>query len=189
MNLNTIYQRVSNWNAKRYDRETNLTLLGSLIREELNEHYESDSEVHQLDGLCDVVYVALGGLWKANISEEELNYNLSFAHTGSVDLMRANVLKPKFYIAALIDAVEHDSEFPLAFGLLAIVNMCMIEMQNMGLTLEQCYKALEIVCDSNDTKSIPKDKVDPSVKANINKGELFVAPEPRLQKLLESRYG
>lgn len=189
MNLNEIYKRVSVWNGRRYDRVHDLSLTCRLLREEKDERFDSDEEVHQLDALCDTIYVALGGIWKADISDTQMNYDLSLAHTMSTDLLRANVIKPGFFVSAFIDAIEHDTEFPVSLGLQCIVNMCLLEMQYMGLNLDQCYRALLVVCDSNDTKSIPKDKVDPSVKANQDKGQLFIAPEPRLQKILDERHG
>jgi len=187
-NLNTIYNRVSTWNSKRYDRVHDLSLTARLLREELNEFYQSVEDVHKLDALCDVVYVALGGIWKSDICETQMNYDLSLAHTMVMDLMRANVLNPVHFIGAFINAMEHDIDLPATLALQCIVNLAFVEMQQMGLNLEQCYKALEVVCDSNDTKSIPSEKVDPSVKANTNKGALFVAPEPRLQQILDGRY-
>jgi hypothetical protein len=57
-------------------------------------------------------------------------------------------------------------------------------MLYMGLTQLQCEYAMNIVCDSNDTK--PAKKTASDVKANVDKGNRFVAPEPRLQKLLDS---
>lgn len=189
MNLNIIYERVCLWNGRRYDCVHDLVLTCRLLREELNERYDSDEEVHQLDALCDTAYVALGGIWKADIGSEQMNYDLSLAHTMVMDLIRANVIKPHFYINAFIDAIEHDPDFPVSLGLQIIVNLSMVAMQEMGLSLEQCYEAMLVVCDSNDSKSIPKDKVDPSVKANQDKGQLFIAPEPRLQLILDKRHG
>ena len=58
-------------------------------------------------------------------------------------------------------------------------------MWKLGLSPDQIAEALHIVCDSNDSKSLPAHKVDPAVKANKSKGDSFVPPEPALKALLE----
>jgi hypothetical protein len=47
---------------------------------------------------------------------------------------------------------------------------------------ENVIEALNIVCDANDSKTAKM--TPPGIKANINKGDKFVAPEARLQNLL-----
>lgn len=188
--LPVILERVSAWNERRYPRELDLTLLCKLLREELNEWYTSEHDVHHLDAICDEIYVALGGVWKSGVEPEQMNTDLAFGHALSVDLMRANALGPMYLVSAVIDAIEHDANFPTEVGLFTIINLALIEAQTtLELSLEQAYEACLIVCDSNDSKSVPKEKVDPSVKANIDKGSYFIAPEPRLNALLEKRYG
>ena len=54
-------------------------------------------------------------------------------------------------------------------------------MYKMGLDAEAIEKAIEIVCDANDTKPIKKNKA--GVKAS--KGKEFVPPEPKLLLLLK----
>lgn len=189
--LPDIYLRVSTWNAKRYDQVHDLNLTCNLLTEEyVDEYLESTEEVHRLDALCDVIYVALGAIWKENITNEQMNYDLLLASEMVRDLMEANTLAPHFYIASLIQALKHEVDMPKSTALMCIVNLALTQMQlELELDLAKCYEALNIVCDSNDSKSIPSDKVDPSVKANTDKGNFFVAPEPRLNKLLESRNG
>ncbi len=189
LGLPGVYKRVGIWNDRRYPRILNITLLCKLLREELKEWYDSEQEVHQLDAICDIIYVALGGLWKSN-TDEQMQHDMQFGHSLCFDLMRANALGPMYLISGVIDAIEHDADFPATVGAFAIIHLALIEAQTtLNLSLEQVYEACFIVCDSNDTKSVPKDTVDPSVKANIDKGHFFVAPEPRLNALLEKRHG
>jgi len=58
-------------------------------------------------------------------------------------------------------------------------------MWKMGLSPEQIREALQTVCDSNDSKDAKMN--DPAVKANMDKGENYVAPEPKLQEILNAR--
>lgn len=190
LGLPAIFERVSNWNDKRYPRTHDTALTGRLLDEEyVTEYLESVEEVHRLDALCDIVYAALGGIWKEHICDEQMNMDLSLAHTMVNDLVRANVVMPHFYIPSLRYAMEHETNLPNSTALMCIVNLAFVQMQiEFEFDLATCYEAMLIVCDSNDSKSIPSDKVDPSVKANQDKGAFFVAPEPRLQQLLENRY-
>jgi len=58
-------------------------------------------------------------------------------------------------------------------------------MWKLGLNEEQIIAAIHVVCDSNDSKSVAKTIA--SVKANVDKGPNFTAPEPRLQEILDER--
>lgn len=186
--MNNIFNRVSKWNSQRYDRTFNLDLTCRLLKEEYTEYLESDQEVHQLDGLCDTIYVALGGLWKLDLRDEVMNADAQEATEMVKALIGANVVMPAFFIPTFIDAVYTDADFPESLAMHCIINLALIQMQAMGLTLEQCYEALNVVCDSNDSKSIPQDKVDPTVKANQDKGAYFTPPEPRLETILNARH-
>ena len=113
--------RVVKWNNERYKQEPNGELTADLLFDEIVEYKDAiyGAEVDQLDALVDIIYVAIGGMWK------------------------------------------------------------------MGLTPSQINLAIQIVCNSNDTKSV--EKTDSNVKANIDKGIEFVAPEPKLQIILDNR--
>lgn len=190
MSLNKIYERVCTWNERRYPRIHDVTLTAALLNEEYaTEYLESTEEVHRLDALCDTVFVALGGIWKEDVDAEQMNMDLSLAHTMVNDLLRANVAPPHYYIAAFTHVLVNEVDMPKSLALQCIVNLALVQMQiEFEFTLEKCYEALLIVCDSNDSKSVPATKVDPSVKANTDKGAYFVAPEPRLTALLMERY-
>lgn len=181
--LNDIYARVCDWNAARYDRVYDLQLTASLLNEELQEYLDADEDVHRLDGLCDMIYVALGALWKQDLSDEVMNEDMTTAYNMALAILQTNVIMPVYYIGSFIQVMEHDVEFPESLALHVIINLAFVQMQAMGLELEECYEAMNIVCDSNDSKTIQK--TAPNVKANIDKGVYFVPPEPRLTALLE----
>lgn len=186
MSLNDIFMRVSTWNERRYDRDYNMPLTVNLLDEELGEWFESIEEVHKLDALCDVVYVALGAMWKLNLDKDTLINAQLIAGDMTRDLVNANAIMPIYLVKPFILALEHETDLPEEVSLAVMVNLCFVQMQSMGLSLEQCYKALSVVCDSNDSKSIKKTASD--VKANTDKGSFFVAPEPRLQGVLNERH-
>lgn len=187
MNLSQIFKRVAHWNSMRYDQEYNHDLAVNLLFEELIEFYDSaESEVGQLDALCDIIYVAMGVVWKCD--PPDFNIEVDAGINVSSALLTIGVFAPIFHVSSVFAAYQHDSETPICPAMWAIVSLCIAQMRAMGLNEEQCIAALSIVCDSNDTKKI--EKVSADIKANKDKGEYFVSPEPRLAKLLEARsYG
>lgn len=178
-------KRVAVWNSKRYEQEFDKQLFIELIREEHKEWRDADSEVKKLDALCDTVYVAFGGSWKANLGLGELDQAMVHASNVLLNLIDCTELYPAYFISTYMDVFEDSEEYPLATTIALVVSSCMAEMSAMGLSRAQALKCLNIVADSNDSKTI--DKVAANVKANKNKGPYFVAPEPRLQAVLNER--
>lgn len=184
--MHRVFPRVATWNQKRYPQEYNHPLTISLLREEYKEWLEAKLGVDRLDALCDIVYVALGALWKDNVSEEH-NAECEERASEVVGLLLANTDEPHFayFIGMHLDVLEYEENYPRALGLHLIIKAAMMEALSMGLSYEQFIEALLVVCDSNDSKSIKK--TDPAVKANAgDKGPYFVAPEPRLQAILDA---
>lgn len=103
--------------------------------------------------------------WNSNRYEQEYNHHL----TCNLLLEEVNELtvarNPVDKIDALVDIIY------VATGAL----------WKLGLNEEQIYRAIEIVCDSNDSKKV--EKVDSSIKANIDKGDSYVSPTERLTLL------
>ncbi len=178
-------KRVAVWNSKRYEQEFHKPLFISLLREEHKEWREATTEVLKLDALCDTIYVAFGGSWKAKVDLAELDQAMVHASTVLVQLIDCMELYPAYFNSTFIDVFEDSEEYPLSQTIANIVTACMTEMRGMGLNREQCMRCLNIVADSNDSKSIQKVSAD--VKANKDKGAYFVAPEPRLQAVLNER--
>lgn len=181
-----VYDRVCAWNAKRYEQVLNLQLAESLLSEEFDEWYEAETDVNRLDALCDLVYVAMGVIWKAKPTDEESARAAELVFDLVENLLNAEEhLSPLMYCTPYIVLMGENKCSALTTAHMVICLSC-VEMTSMGLTHEQIEEALLVVCDSNDSKSIKK--TDPSVKANAgDKGPYFVAPEPRLQEILNAR--
>ena len=63
------------WNAKRYEQKIDFNLLATLLDEELDEFgvaYVDNVEVDQLDALIDIIYIAIGGMWKMGLNAEQI---------------------------------------------------------------------------------------------------------------------
>ena len=162
MTLQRIFNRVADWNEARYPREYNHELTLELLDEELQELNDAETPVDKLDALCDIVYVSYGALWKLGVNNLTLGRHKTLA----------------FYINGLKTGVYEQE-------ITAIANAA-IEMMgaNFSLRDSRILKALSIVCDSNDSKIIEKTS-DTSIKVCKNKGPGFIAPEPRLKRLLK----
>ena len=185
--MRRVIQRVANWNKARYERVYDNTLTVSLLREEQREWLEAKTPTDKLDALCDLIYVAIGAMWKLDIDSQTANE----AHAQSVQVvsnqLECNELYPAMYNNTYIDVLEFDNEYPVVVSLQLIITSSLAEMTGLGLDHDQCIEALLIVCDANDSKTITKTSSD--VKANVDKGPFFVAPEARLTKLLEAARG
>lgn len=175
----TVYNRVADWNSKRYDQEFNLQLTVSLLTEELEEFLEAQEPVDELDALCDLTYLAMGGLWKL---DKPLNPEVAVRAIKAVEslLDQGIILHPITLLAAVVSETEYDPEAAM-YKVIAVATLLML---HFGFDQEQCEEAMLIVCDSNDSKTIKK--TASNVKANVDKGSYFVPPEPRLQALLDS---
>tara|TARA_R110002153_G_C13211713_1_gene487918 strand:- start:353 stop:865 length:513 start_codon:yes stop_codon:yes gene_type:complete len=160
--LEIIFKRVSGWNAMRYLRKYNQQLTSKLLNEEHQEYFDATTQVDKLDALCDVCYVAMGGLWKLGINNVFLN-NDTYLFGNILCGIKNNEIMLKVIIATAIELAETD----------------------LSITQETFVKAMTIVCDANDTKTVPQSLVESNVKANVNKGKSFVPPEARLAKLLK----
>lgn len=188
LNLMDIYKRVGSWNEKRYERTYDHNLALNLLDEEYEEWLEANSPVKKLDALCDEVYVALGNLWKLDIPEEEVADEevLTLASLIVDNFIRGTGLRPIYIIPSFIDGMRTDPEVPVLLGMHVIITACLTEMKLLGLESEDGLKALEAVCDSNDSKSVKK--TDSTAKANDgDKGPYYVGPEARLQAILSAK--
>lgn len=64
--------RIVNWNKARYNQEHISDLTFKLISEELDEFVNSTEEVDELDALIDIVYIAIGAMWKMGLSTGQI---------------------------------------------------------------------------------------------------------------------
>lgn len=173
-----VYERVVNWNATRYERKYNKVLMVELLAEELEEWLEADNATAKLDALCDIVYVAMGAMWKEGSHPKNSDTGEAFSFACS--LADCADVEPANYVAAMLSA--HLNGAPAMLVTNRIIALAILQMYSMGLSFEDTIEAMLIVCDANDSKTIQKTASD--TKANKDKGEFFRSPEPRLKELL-----
>ncbi len=174
-----VFKRVAGWNAARYDQEYNHELTIKLLKEELSEYIEADTLVDELDAFCDLTYLAMGGLWKMGIELDALKAVRALKAVEAT-FRDGVILHPMSLLSIILLEAHLDAEAAM-YNTIGVAQLMML---SMGFSQYQCEAAMHIVCDSNDTK--PAKKTASDVKANVDKGSSFVAPEPRLQKLLDS---
>ena len=69
--LMSITDRVILWNSQRYDQVYDYGLASRLLLEETQELFDAHSVVDKLDAIGDIVFVAIGVLWKLGLSDEQ----------------------------------------------------------------------------------------------------------------------
>ncbi len=107
--------------------------------------------------------------WNSDRYEQEYNHDLT-----------CNLLSEEIF--------EHQIAITDVDRLDALVDTIYVSigaMWKMGLTSDQIRRSIEVVCMSNNSKQIQK--TPSNVKANLNKGSGFIAPEPYLQEILNER--
>ena len=179
--MDKVFKRVCDWNAARYAREYNNDLSMDLLREEYTEWLDANTETDELDALCDLVYVAMGMLWKQDLdllTPEFKAVNEDMAPV--IDVMT----NPVYLLSIALDKEPYLTleETDLAYE---VIGCSVAQMLVMGLNQEQILKAMHIVCDSNDSKSVSKTPAN--IKANTTKGEFYKPPTLKLQELLKCR--
>lgn len=186
MNWLQIYERVSAWNAARYERKFDLPLTVALLREEFNETRDAVTDVDKLDGRLDQIYVALGGIWKLNISDDLTAEACGFTAVSIEKAILSGFSTFDAGVSLTIDALVNpdmpNSDLQRAVFLFSVVWYNVAALEWAGFDAETTLQAMSIVCDSNDSKTV--ERVASDVKANTNKGDNFIAPEPELQKIV-----
>lgn len=176
--MQEIYNRVAIWNSLRYKQEFNLDLAIALLKEEAEE-FETEFEIERIDALCDLCYVALGCLWKLNVSlcEQTLKSFISFYQLepfsiASVTNNTAGALRS--FRGPLVQAVNIHSLLAACY-----VGLCMsLDSEKFALM------ALLAVCDSNDSKEVQA--VSSHIKANgTYKGENYFSPTAKLMQIIQ----
>jgi len=64
--------RIINWNKARYPQKFVKNLQMQLLVEEVEEFIYANKEIDELDALIDIVYVAIGAMWKLGLSAGEI---------------------------------------------------------------------------------------------------------------------
>ena len=186
VNLGTILKRVAKWNALRYPRKYNHELSVSLLQEELTEYFEAKTSVDQLDALCDLVFVAMGILWKIDVSMKILDSDSARSNSQALALLIGHDFEPIHLVATVLTRHKYaNGEYSVSLAAQTVITFCMTQMALIGLNTEESLDALLVVCECNDSKSV--EKVKPHIKANgKDKGKNFVSPEYALSVILTS---
>lgn len=179
-------ERVARWNEARYERVYDPQLAINLLREEVDEFREAGSLVDAVDACCDVIYVALGILWKVGV--DDTNYEMVRRNVNVAQLQDCHPLYHAYAELAIyedhrgqagfeLSTDEYDKSFPII-----MIGLALSQMHSLGLTDEQMQACFFAVCDSNDTK-IAK-RTEANVKANIDKGGAYIPPTAALEEIL-----
>jgi len=193
-----IVEKCIAWNAARYDQILDLDLAVSLLTEETNELFEAGSDnVEVLDAIGDIVFVAMGILWKAGMPDYVIEQLLGIdradedigteaaTHFQRMDAKLLYTMYPVALATVSEFSEEWDTFAAMNAALIAIYGIVLPRLMNMGME-EAFYDIVDAICNSNNTKVI-KGKTDPSIKANIDKGTSFIPPTMALQRIL-ARY-
>lgn len=171
-------ERVIKWNMERYDKIYNEELSERLLFEEALEGIEATSEIDMVDSAGDMLFVAVGVLWKKGLLDKiETIHVLNWAiREQSLQLVRSLLQREMFrnYVPGIETAV-------IMMGLAFKINRKLLH--TFGHNSED---VLNIICQSNETKSIPSQKVDPKIKANQDKGSKFVSPKKDIENLFNT---
>lgn len=183
-NTEYLIKRVISWNMERYSRQYDHALSEKLLLEELHELYTAEDWVDILDGVGDITFVAIGVMWKLGIETSDITYLFERMQPGKtlVEYNQASDL----YIGYIAEKYKLTAAKVLLLKLLtqAMFITSYTILNRIGM-IDYFTRILQAICDSNDTKSVPKEKVASNVKANKDKGDNFIPPTQALIKLLE----
>lgn len=178
-----IISRVIQWNEQRYERVYSYQLAESLLLEELSELYEANDSADILDAVGDFIFVFIGVLWKLHIDISDI-VNLFCEVSNCKTLIEYSSTSDSF-VDFIRDKyiLSDNSFFQVKRAAHSLFVHCISELRKINMQ-DRLSDILKVICDSNDTKEIPIDKLHPNVKANTNKGNKFVSPTSELNKLL-----
>ncbi len=178
---------VIRWNQQRYRQEYDYNLANKLLREEISEFATASGLVGRADAIGDIAFVLIGILWKLEFQPEAI-----------ADILAE--CDPENRTSCFDSADVSNKINSIMVGLYQNTNCGLLNviLINAGLealfctgwdylnTLgenENMIAILNIICESNATKSVPDELVSKDVKCNIEKGEAYVSPESALQEL------
>lgn len=178
-----ITTRAIEWNKARYEQKFDFTLARDLLLEETDELFRAKTTVDVLDASGDIIFVAIGVLWKLGFSDSQIYEMLYSRNLSELHMDQAHVwMCTCIAIGSQIHEFEQDGAWP-AFEL-ALYSIFIVALGGLrGVNMQKAtYDIVHAICDSNDTKEIVK--TDPSIKANVNKGEGYIPPTDALIKLV-----
>lgn len=182
-----LIQEVIYWNQQRYAQEFDAILTDNLLIEEIEELYAAEGDpIEIMDAVGDILFVSIGVLWKLGLTEEQIQLLIDpIGHLPYFDLTQARHQQMSMEYAAL-DLVGHIPGSYPAVNLVASGSFLIACGALRGIGMQQhIYKVLTAICVSNASKEVPSEKVDASVKANMNKGKMYTPPTRDLTLLWE----
>ena len=98
--------RIIHWNHQRYNQDFDHSLTFKLLDEELAEFNDAETDVDKLDALVDIVYVAIGAMWKLGLTKWHINEaiqvvcdaNDSKTVRKTAAHLKANIYKGDFFV-------------------------------------------------------------------------------------------
>ena len=182
--MEQLVTRVIAWNAARYPQQSNTALTLALLGEELDELYLATNKVEALDAIGDILFVAIGALWKIGCSAESISRVITMIFLSgqdSKDLARS----ASHSISELLNAnglvlFANKDDIILITSIISYLHLvlypCLVAIGRLSMV----ETILDAICTSNETKSIPGELTDPSIKANSGasgKGPNYVSPK------------
>lgn len=175
------------WNAARYEQDLDVGLAHNLLTEEVAELFTATSLVEKLDACGDIAFVAMGILWKAGVTAEELQRVVSYYPIAceNVEDRLEQQTEAMNYLRD-ISQIEFSCEEEIAIAFYAITCLYQVIptfLYAVGLLHEYKY-IIEAICKSNNTKEV-KGIVASNIKANVVKGNSYVPPTADLIAIIE----
>ncbi len=185
-------ESVCKWNSVRYEQIEDKNLNVTLLTEEFLEFINNSETVDNIDALVDTMYINIGCLYKMGLSAEEISKlveekSACYANTPDTSSL-SEVQKISSYLYKYIKAKTNEDKIDTLVELFLNTYYCMfflLNIPNDDTTSKVVNEFMMAICTANDTKTPPSEKVDPSIKANVNKGENFVAPEAAIKRIIE----
>ena len=173
---------VCNWNSLRYDQIENKPLNIALLTEEFLEFINKNDTIDLIDALVDMMYINIGAIYKMGYSADEIysminQFNYKTEEFSELKIIGVGLYK---YIKSKNSESNKDALVELFHRIYTALNI-LLEFPGEDLI----NQLMMTVCAANDTKSIPSEKVDASVKANTDKGENFVPPEEAMKQIIK----
>jgi len=176
--------RIIDWNAVRREPIFDYELCEKMLTEEVDELIAAKDHIEVMDAVGDIVFVAVGELWKLGMPlnvinsifyEEDLRtipYSDIISHAPYLVLGGYNTLK------------SIGQARPLELCLNSVLLTAIPFLRHIGMD-HGFYDVVHAICDSNDTKDIIR--VGSNVKSS--KGPNFKPPTERLKVIYETLKG
>lgn len=166
------------WNELRYERNLDMSLTFSLLKEELNEYLEAEEAIDAIDAAIDIAFVAAGAIWKSG-------YKLCDQSLSSIVVFNEELHLA--YHDSIIGSLNNCIKFPgsyLAIGNMyqiigaSYVHVCAIlNSEALG------QKAFEAIVTSNNTKTAKVIAIGEKYSSE-GKGNSYIPPTEALKLII-----